>query len=161
MVDTEQLLVDGPRSPTARQFEFNDAVALLRVILRREVPCHFPARVHPGGACLWWACIGHDLDMGSADDKPRKTRHPLAKVPRYEEPNSLPLPGIGGGSSFGLRYGRFGHGSDGKEQHRPAWLGRFFLRLLGMRSKVAQEPITREHEPQLHSEEGTLPHPSS
>jgi hypothetical protein len=98
--------------------------------------------------------------MGSADDKPRKPRHPLAKVPKYEEPNSLPLPGIGGGNSFGLRYGRFGHGSDGKKHHRPAWAGRFFLRLLGMRSeKEPEEATTREHDPQPSSEEGTLPHP--
>jgi len=102
--------------------------------------------------------MGHHVEMGSADDKARKPRHPLRKVPKYEEPNSLPLPGIGGGSSFGLRYGRFGHGSDGSEHHRPAWPGRFLLRLLGMRSKEPGIGSTREHEPQPDSEEGTVPH---
>lgn len=34
--------------------------------------------------------------MGSADDKSRKSRHPLAKVQKYEEPNALPLPGLTG-----------------------------------------------------------------
>jgi hypothetical protein len=96
--------------------------------------------------------------MGSADDKPRKRRHPLKKVPKYQEPNSLPIPGFGSSSSFGLRYGRFGHGSDGDEHHRPAWPGRLLLRLLGMRPKESEEPITREHESQPESGEGTLPH---
>lgn len=98
--------------------------------------------------------------MGEADDKPRKPRHPLQKVSRYQEPNSLPIPGLGGGSTFGLRRGRFGHGSDGKEHHRPAWPGRVFLWLLGMRPKdpEAEEPRTREHEPEESTEEGTIPH---
>ena len=105
--------------------------------------------------------MGHHEHMGSADDKPRKPRHPLQKVPKYEEPNALPLPGIGAGNSFGLRYGRFGHSSDGKEHHRPGPLARFFLWLLGMRSKhpEEQEPRTKEHEPKATSEEGTVPHP--
>ena len=106
-----------------------------------------------------WEFIRHNLVMGSADDKPRKPRHPLAKVPKYEEPNSMPLQGLGGGSGFGLRFGRFGHGSDGKKHHRPAWPGRFLLWLLGMRPKEPKEAITREHDPQPNSGEGTLPHP--
>jgi hypothetical protein len=71
--------------------------------------------------------------MGSADDKPRKPRHPLAKVPKYEEPNDLPLPGLGGGR--GLGYGRFGHGSDHKHPHKPGRAGAFLLRMLGKRPK--------------------------
>lgn len=73
--------------------------------------------------------------MGQADDKPRKPRHPLTKVPKYEEPNELPLPGVGGGNGFGLRYGRFGHGSDHKRSHVPGRAGTFLLRMLGMRIK--------------------------
>ena len=80
-------------------------------------------------------CIGHDVAMGSAGDKPRKPRRRLAKVPKYEEPNALPLPGLTGGSGMGLRYGRFGHGSDHKHPHRPGRAGALFLRTLGMRPK--------------------------
>lgn len=73
--------------------------------------------------------------MGSADDKPRKRRRPLRKVPKYETPNTLPLPGLTGESEFGQSSGRFGHGSDGKEYGRPGLIGRGFLRLLGMRKR--------------------------
>jgi hypothetical protein len=97
--------------------------------------------------------------MGSANDKPRKPHRHLAEVPKYEEPNLLPLPGIGGGSSFGLRYGRFGHGSDDMATHRPAWPGRLLLAMLGMKPKRREqsEPTTREHEPATTSGEGTIP----
>jgi hypothetical protein len=86
--------------------------------------------------------------MGSADDKPRKRRHPLPKVPKYEEPNALPLPGLTGDSGFlGDQSGRFGHGSDGKEHHGPGVVGRVFLRVLGMRRRDPEneEPVTRDH----------------
>ena|SRR5487761_1700877 len=98
--------------------------------------------------------------MGSANIKRRKPRHPLAKVPKYEEPNTVPLLGLSGNPGLGMRKGRFGHGSDGKEHHRPAWPGRVFLWLLGMRPKdpEAEEPHTREHEPEEFTEEGTIPH---
>ena len=78
-----------------------------------------PFRLHPP-PIIW-----HGVTMGSADDKPRKRRHPLKKVPKYQEPNSLPIPGVGSSSSFGLRYGRFGHGS-GNEHHRRRGLGDCF-----------------------------------
>jgi hypothetical protein len=86
--------------------------------------------------------------MGSDGDKPRKPKHQLAKVPKYEEPNELPLPGLTGDGGSGLRYGRFGHGSDNKEHHRPGWPVRFFLRMLGMRRKEPEkeEATTREHD---------------
>jgi hypothetical protein len=70
--------------------------------------------------------------MGSSGDKPRKPRHPLPKVPKYEEPNSLPLPGLGGGGDVGS--GRFGHGSGHKHPGKPGRAGTFLLRMLGMRS---------------------------
>jgi hypothetical protein len=68
--------------------------------------------------------------MGSAGDTPRKPRHPLPKVPKYEEPNSLPL---GGGAGQG--YGRFGHGSGHHDPDKPGRAGAFLLRILGMRPK--------------------------
>ena len=73
------------------------------------------------------------MEMGSSGDKPRKPRHPLAKVPKYEEPNSLPLPGLGGSGEPGS--GRFGHGSDHRHPGKPGRAGTFLLRMLGMRSK--------------------------
>lgn len=76
--------------------------------------------------------------MGSADDRPRKQRHPLAKVPKYEEPNELSLPGLTGGEGFGRRYGRFGHGSDHRRTHNPGRPGSFLLRLLGMRASESR-----------------------
>ena len=83
----------------------------------------------------WGTFIRHDRAMGSANDKPRKARHPLPKVPKYEEPNTLPLPGLTGNSGFGEPSGRFGHGSDGKEHGAPGLAGRVFLRMLGMRRR--------------------------
>jgi hypothetical protein len=71
--------------------------------------------------------------MGSSGDKPRKPRHRLAKVPKYEEPNSLPLAGLGGGG--GAESGRFGHGSDHKRNGKPGRAGSFLLRMLGMGKK--------------------------
>jgi hypothetical protein len=98
------------------------------------------------GGPIWSAFIGHDGDVGSADDKPRKRRHPLPKVPKYETPNTLPFPGLTGESGFGQSSGRFGHGSDGKAYGRPGLIGRAFLRVLGMRQRGAQveEPVTPE-----------------
>jgi hypothetical protein len=92
------------------------------------------------------AFIGHDGHVGSADDKPRKRRHPLRKVPKYETPNTLPFPGLTGESEFGPSSSRFGHGSDGKEYGRPGLIGRGFLRILGMRQKGAEvdRPVTPE-----------------
>ena len=91
--------------------------------------------------------IGHDHCMGSANNKPRKPRHPLRKVPKYEEPNTLPLPGLTGDSGLGDTSGRFGHGSDGKEHHAPGFAGRAFLRLLGMRRKdpETEDPRRKKH----------------
>ena len=84
--------------------------------------------------------------MGSDGDKPRRPRRRLPKVPKYEEPNALALPGVGGGSGFGLRYGRFGHGSDDKASHRPAIPGRLLLWLLGMRKKAPESGTAETHE---------------
>jgi hypothetical protein len=71
--------------------------------------------------------------MGSAGDKPRKPRHHEPKVPKYEEPNDLPLPGLGGTSR--TEPARFGHSSDHHQPAPPGKAGSFLLRLLGKRPK--------------------------
>ena len=72
--------------------------------------------------------------MGSAGDKPRKQRRRLAKVPKYEEPNTFPAPGLTGssGAVFGSRYG---HSADHHRQKEPGRFGAFILRCLGMKPK--------------------------
>jgi hypothetical protein len=72
--------------------------------------------------------------MGSAGDKPRKQRRRLAKVPKYEEPNTLPAQGLTGssGAVFGSRYG---HSADHHRQKEPGRFGAYLLRLLGMKPK--------------------------
>jgi hypothetical protein len=73
--------------------------------------------------------------MGSAGDKPRKQKRRLGKVPKYEEPNTLPLQGLTGDSSgvFGSRYG---HSADHHREKGPGRLGAFVLRCLGMKPKA-------------------------
>jgi hypothetical protein len=80
--------------------------------------------------------------MGSAGDKPRKPRRPLRKVPKYEEPNTLPLPGLTGSGEVDQPSGRFGHGSDGKKHGAPGLLGRAFLEVLGMRRRDPEDTAT-------------------
>jgi hypothetical protein len=78
--------------------------------------------------------VGHDVVVGSSGDKPRKTRRRLAKVPKYEEPNTLPLTGLTGGGEdvYGSRYG---HSADHHHDGRPGRAGSFLLRLLGLKPK--------------------------
>ncbi|HEX4493691.1 MAG TPA: hypothetical protein VH914_20980 [Acidimicrobiia bacterium] len=73
--------------------------------------------------------------MGSAGDKPRKQKRRLAKVPKYEEPNTLPATGLTGSS--GDVYGsRYGHSADHHGQPKPPGrFGAFVLRTLGMKPK--------------------------
>jgi hypothetical protein len=71
--------------------------------------------------------------MGSAGDKPRKPRHHEPKVPKYEEPNDLPLPGLGGTAR--TEPARFGHSSDHHQPSTPGKAGSFLLRVLGKRPK--------------------------
>jgi hypothetical protein len=61
--------------------------------------------------------------MGSEGIKPRKRRHKLGKVPKYEEPNRAE--GFDGGS-----FGRVGHGSDGHKGKKPGRVGTYVLKLL-------------------------------
>jgi hypothetical protein len=78
--------------------------------------------------------LGQTDTMGSAGDKPRKQRRRLPKVPKYEEPNTFPAPGLTGssGAVFGSRYG---HSADHHQQNEPGRFGAFILRLLGMKPK--------------------------
>ncbi len=72
--------------------------------------------------------------MGSAGDKPRKQKRRLAKVPKYEEPNTLPAPGLTG-SSGGVYGSRYGHSADHHQEKKPGRFGAFVLRCLGMKPK--------------------------
>jgi len=71
--------------------------------------------------------------MGSSGDKARKKAKHLPKVPKYEEPNNIPLAGLGGGASVGL--GREGHSSDHHKNKAPGKVGGWFLRRLGLKPK--------------------------
>ena len=78
--------------------------------------------------------LGQTETMGSAGDKPRKQKRRLGKVPKYEEPNTLPLQGLTGdsGGVFGSRYG---HSADHHREKEPGRFGAFVLRSLGMKPK--------------------------
>ena len=72
--------------------------------------------------------------MGRANEKPRKQKRRLAKVPKYEEPNSIPAAGLTG-SSGGVYGSRYGHAADHHGQKQPGRFGRFVLRILGQNQK--------------------------
>ena len=71
--------------------------------------------------------------MGSKGDRPRKPKRRLPKVPKYEEPNEIPLAGLGGGAATGV--GRFGHSADHHHGEQPGRFGKRLLHLLGLRPK--------------------------
>lgn len=75
--------------------------------------------------------------MGSEGIKRRKPKRRLRKVPKYEEPNTLPLYGLTGDSGEKPSYGsRYGHSADhhgGPKQ--PGRVGAFLLRMLGTKPK--------------------------
>ena|SRR3984885_7370334 len=76
--------------------------------------------------------IGHHVAVGSKGDKPRKLKHRLPKVPKYEEPNTLPLPGLVGGASGP---GPTGDGGNHQHSQEPGRAGKVLLWLLGRRPK--------------------------
>ena len=79
--------------------------------------------------------VGQTEAMGSTGDKPRKQKRRLAKVPKYEEPNSLPAQGLTG-SSGGVYGSRYGHAADHHATEKPPGrFGAFVLRALGMKPK--------------------------
>jgi len=69
--------------------------------------------------------------MGSDGSKERKHHEHLPKVPKYEEPNDIPLAGLGGGPDLGV--GREGHSAGGYRRKAPGRLGSWFLRRLGLK----------------------------
>lgn len=77
--------------------------------------------------------IRHDVAVGSKGDKPRKPKRRLPKVPKYEEPNTLPFRGLGGGATTGP--GSLGYGGDHQHSHEPGRAGKALLWLLGRRPK--------------------------
>ena len=88
-----------------------------------------------GGRTRQRSHLGQTEAVGSAGEKPRKQRRRLAKVPKYEEPNTLPAQGLTGGSGgvFGSRYG---HSADHHPREKaPGRFGAFVLRRLGMKPK--------------------------
>jgi len=91
---------------------------------------HTPRRWPASGAAL-----GQNVAVGRAGEKPRKPRRRLDKVPKYEEPNSIPAAGLTGssGGSFGSRYG---HSADHHHEKPPNRFGAFVLRCLGMKPKA-------------------------
>lgn len=112
---------------------------LPRVLVRRsqEDPASWPGR--SGGLRLrsWVpdnaARIWHDVAVGSKGDKPRKPKHRLPKVPKYEEANTLPLPGLVGDATTGS--GPMGYGGDHQHSQEPGRAGKALLWLLGRRPK--------------------------
>jgi hypothetical protein len=73
--------------------------------------------------------------MGRAGSTPRKPRRRLAKVPKYEEPNTFPAAGLTGGSN-GVYGSRYGHSADHHGgQKPPGRFGSFLLRHLGLKQK--------------------------
>lgn len=82
--------------------------------------------------------------MGQDGDKPRKKRHPLAKVPKYQETNAFPLSALGGGGGGIGPTGRFGHGSDNKEHRRPSRAGALLLGLLGIHPQKDTAETSKE-----------------
>jgi hypothetical protein len=73
--------------------------------------------------------------MGSEGSKPRKPKRRLAKVPKYEEPNTFPAAGLTGSSNDGFG-SRYGHSADHHRQsQKPGSLGSWFLRMLGLKPK--------------------------
>lgn len=87
-----------------------------------------PRRRQPGH-------LGQTEHMGSAGEKPRKQKQRLAKVPKYEEPNSFPAQGLTG-SSGGVYGSRYGHSADHHGAEKPPGrFGAFILRMLGQKPK--------------------------
>ena len=72
--------------------------------------------------------------VGSGGDKPRKQRRRLAKVPKYQEPNTFPAAGLTG-SAGGVYGSRDGHSADHHKSKPPNRFGAFVLRCLGMKPK--------------------------
>ncbi len=102
---------------------------------------HLSSAVDRGSTDRW---IGHDVAVGSEGDKPRKPKHRLPKVPKYEEPSALPAPVLGAGATTGS--GPTGHGGNHQHSHDAGRAGKALLWLLGRRRKDP-EPDPAEARP--------------
>ena len=67
--------------------------------------------------------------MGSTGPRERKPHKHLAKVPKYEEPNTIPLAGLA--PEQGPNPGRFGHSAVQHRSAQPGRLGSWVLRIRG------------------------------
>jgi hypothetical protein len=72
--------------------------------------------------------------VGSEGSKARKPKRRLAKVPKYEEPNTFPGGGLTGSSNAGFG-SRYGHSADHQSHSGPGRFGSWFLRKLGLKQK--------------------------
>lgn len=70
--------------------------------------------------------------MGTPGHTPRKKKHPLAKVPPYEEPNQVHLAGLAENANT-VSGTRLGHSSPHGRSQDLGRVGRFILRCLGRR----------------------------
>ena len=80
--------------------------------------------------------------MGTAGDKPRKPRHRMARVSKYEDTSGNPLAGLTGSSSASA-----GPGSgSGPAHERPGVgkVGTFFLWCLGRRKRRSENTESTE-----------------
>jgi hypothetical protein len=83
------------------------------------------------------ADVGHlsqTVLVGSEGSKSRKPKRRLAKVPKYEEPNTFPGGGLTGSSNAGFG-SRYGHSADHHSDQKPGRFGSWFLRKLGLKQK--------------------------
>lgn len=78
--------------------------------------------------------MGQTGAMGRSGSRSRKPKRRLAKVPKYEEPNTFPAAGLTG-SSGGVYGSRYGHRVDHHQRKPPGRFGRFVLRTLGSKQK--------------------------
>ena len=77
--------------------------------------------------------------MGTSGISRRKPKHPLAKVPKYEEPNDVHLAGLAESSNI-VSGTRLGHSSPHGRSQDLGRVGRFFLACLGRRPPKKEEP---------------------
>ena len=71
--------------------------------------------------------------MGSSGDRPRKRKHRLAKVPKYEEVTNIQMAGLAENSS-GVSGTRLGHSVPHARSQDTGRFGKFILRCLGRRT---------------------------
>ena len=114
-----------------RHSNHGSRAALGTVGLRRSSPLH-PLHAAPLVELTRALLLCETAAMGSAGEKPRKTRRRLAKVPRGLEPNNPPLAGLTN-TSGGVYGSRVDHEAATHHSRDLGRVGRTFLRLLGRR----------------------------